>query len=93
MNLYTWFTATPAWMIHVGFTGLLGIKPTFNGLEIESRNYDGFDNYSVKRTYRNTVYNITFKKDKDKGIYLNGKKIEGNVVFSGEKICDVLVLF
>lgn len=93
LNLYTWFTATPAWMIHVGFTGLLGIKPTFNGLEIESRNYDGFDNYSVKRTYRNTVYNITFKKDKDKGIYLNGKKIKGNVVFSGEKICDVLVFF
>ena len=52
MNLFSWFTATPAWLIHGGFDEILGVKAQFDGLLVEPCVPDDWNEYSVKRLYR-----------------------------------------
>ncbi|MBQ8323020.1 MAG: hypothetical protein IJX91_03550 [Clostridia bacterium] len=92
LNLYTWFTATPAWLIHDGFELLLGVKAEYDGLKIEPRDIDGWGAYKVEKTYRGTHYKITFERGKNKGVFVDGKKTEG-LVISTEKECTVRVIY
>ncbi len=92
LNLYTWFTATPAWLIHGGFEGLLGVKAEYDGLKIEARDIDGWDNYKVEKLYRGTRYTIEFSRGEDKGLFVDGQKTAG-LVLSTEKECSVLVVY
>ena len=93
MNLYTWFTATPSWLIHCGFEYLLGVFADYDGIKIEPHSIADWDEYSVKRFVKGTNYSIKFKKGEDKGIFVDGKKIKGNIVKSDNQNCDVLVVY
>ncbi len=75
MNLFSWFTATPAWLIHAGFDRILGVEADFDGLHIEPRVPSDWNEYQVKRTYRGKEYALSFRRAKEgeeKGIYTNG---------------------
>lgn len=94
MNLFSWFTATPSWLIHGGFEEILGVKAGFNGLEITPHVPDDWDGYFVCKEYRGTTYEITFVHDKDqKGIWVDGKKQAGSCVLSHQKSCTVVVRY
>ena len=93
MNLFSWFTATPAWMIHCGFEELLGVKPEYDGLRIDGHEIEDWKEYSVKKVYRGTEYLIHFKKGSEKGIYVDGERWDGNIVRSYKKLCYVSVIF
>lgn len=93
MNLYTWFTATPSWLIHCGFDYLLGVKADYDGIKIEPHNIADWDEYKVNKFAQGTNYEISFKKGEDKGIFVDGKKIEGNIVKSENANCKVKVIF
>ena len=81
MNLFSWFTATPAWLIHGGFDEILGVKAEFDGLRVCPCVPDDWDGYSVKRTYRDKEYFLNFKKSDDKkGVFANGEKISENFI-------------
>ncbi len=80
MNLHTWFTATPAWLLHGGFGEILGVKAGICGLEITPHAPTDWDEYSVCRIYRGKKYNINFKRGDNKGIYADGKKIADKVI-------------
>jgi cellobiose phosphorylase len=92
LNLYTWFTATPAWLIHGGFEGILGVKAEYDGLKIEPRDIDGWDYYKVEKLYRGTRYVIEFLRGENKGVFVDGKKMDGLLV-SKEKECCVKVIY
>ncbi len=91
LNLYSWFSATPAWLIHGGFEEILGIHPEFNGLRICPPDIDGWDTFCVTRTYRGTKYHISFKRTGKKAIYLNNELVSGNVVYSDEAEANIIV--
>lgn len=94
MNLFAWFTATPAWLIHGIFEQILGVKADYNGLLIEPHVPSDWDSYSVTKIYRGTKYNIKFQRETaDKGIYINGEKQDGNIIKSDNATCDVLVKY
>lgn len=93
LNLYTWFTATPAWLLHDSFEGILGVSPEFNGLRITARNYPGWNEYHVSKTYRGTKYEIDFVRGEETGIWLDGILVEGNIVKSDNEICSVKVVY
>lgn len=93
MNLYSWFSATPSWLIHDGFEGLLGVKADYHGLKITPHDIDDWQEYTVKKNFRGTVYYICFKKGTEKGIYVDGVKIDSNIVYSEKETCDVTVIF
>ncbi len=81
MNLFSWFTATPAWLIHGGFDEILGVKAGFDGLHIEPCVPDEWDGYEVKRLYRGREYYLSLRKSEDKkGIFANGEFIGESVI-------------
>lgn len=93
MNLFTWFTAAPAWLIRAGFDEMLGVKADFDGLRINPSVPSDWDEYSVCKTYRGTKYNIKFVRSEQKVITVDGKVIDGNLVFSNNPVCEVEVKF
>lgn len=93
LNLFSWFTATPSWMIHCGFEALLGVKPEYDGLKIDLHEIEDWTEYSVTKHYRGTEYIIEFKKGKEKAIYVDGVRTEKHVIMSSNKTCQVTVTF
>ena len=93
MNLFAWFTATPSWLIHGGYEEILGVKAGFRGVEITPHVPVDWQSYSVHKEYRGTSYEIEFIRAADKGIFVDGVKIDGNVVLSEKPTCHVLVKF
>ena len=74
MNLFSWFTATPAWLIHAGYEKILGIEAKFDGLHITPRIPLDWNEYRVKRLYRGKEYRLFFRRvaeNEKKGIYTN----------------------
>ncbi len=94
MNLFTWFTASPSWLIHGGFSQILGVTPTFKGLTLEPHVSEDWDSYSVTKLYRGTLYHIHFvRSEEETGVWMDGVKQKGNTVYSKNKIAEVTVKF
>lgn len=62
--------------------GLLGIKPEIDGLKIEPCLSKEFKQVQVTRIFRDAKYNIHILNDgsKEKGLYVDGHLIEGNII-------------
>lgn len=77
MNLFSWFTATPSWLMHGAFEQILGVYADYDGLRLTPHVIDEWKSYSVKKLYRGTVYNIEFiRTDGEKGEYgLTAKRL------------------
>lgn len=94
MNLFSWFTATPAWLIHAAFEQILGVKVDFDGIEISPNVPKEWQEYTVIKEYMGTKYHINFlRKAEQRGILVDGVPIKGNVVNSKQKECHVTVYF
>ena len=93
MNLYSWFTATPSWLIHCGYDYLLGVTADYDGIKITPHSIADWDEYTVNRFVQGTHYRVKFKKGKDKGIFVDGKRIDGNTFKSDNENCYVLVIY
>jgi len=76
----SWLTGTAAWTYVNVSQYLLGIRPELDGLRVAPCLPDRFDNVRIKRVYRGAVYNITFTRDSDKGLWIDGKKIDSCVI-------------
>lgn len=81
----SWLTGTAAWMWYTVSEFILGIKPSYNGLEIDPCLPSSAKEYSVKRRFRGAEYNITVKNPDgvQKGvrkITVDGKTVDGNIV-------------
>ena len=55
---WTWYTGSAAWLFRVGLDWILGVRPTFDGLQVDPcipKSWKGFD---VRRSFRGATYNI-----------------------------------
>lgn len=94
MNLFSWFTATAAWLIHAGYEEILGVKADFDGIVINPHVPEMWDGFKVTKCYRDTQYNITFIKTEGKNsITADGNPIKGNKVYSKERYCNITVRY
>lgn len=93
MNLYSWFTATPAWLIHAAFEQILGVKADYDGIVISPNVPKEWKEYTVTKEYRGTTYYIEFSKSDNKRILVDGVEIKGNRIKSNQKECTVKVYF
>jgi cellobiose phosphorylase len=81
----SWLSGTASWAYQAGTQYILGIKPTYEGLQINPcipRKWDGF---KVTREFRNAVYQIEVKNPDHvckgvRAVQVDGKEIAGNVV-------------
>ena len=81
----SWLTGTAAWNWYAITQYILGIKPSYNGLEIDPCICSQWKEYTVRRRFRGAVYEITVKNPDGvcKGvreILLDGNLVAGNIV-------------
>ena len=81
----SWLTGTAAWNYVAITQYILGIRPSFDGLEIDPVIPADWDGFKVTRKYRDVTYhiNVTNPKHVSKGVEkvtVNGKQVEGNVI-------------
>ncbi len=94
MNLFTWWTATVAWLMHGAFEQILGVKSGYAGLELEAHVPDDWERYEANKLYRGTMYHIVFERtDGEKGVWVDGVKQASNIVKADKPDCEVLVKF
>ncbi|MFZ5990073.1 MAG: GH36-type glycosyl hydrolase domain-containing protein [Bacillota bacterium] len=95
----SWLTGTAAWNFVAISQWILGIKPGYEGLEIDPCIPNAWEGYKVSRWYRGSNYMITIKNPDHvskgvKKITVDGKEIEGNSlpVFNDGKEHNVEVI-
>ena len=81
----SWLTGTAAWNYYAITQFILGIKPAYDGLEINPCIPSTWKEYTVKRKFRGAIYNITIQNPHHvckgiKTLEVDGKRIEGNIV-------------
>ena len=92
----SWLTGTAAWNYYAITQYILGIKPAYEGLEINPCIPSAWKEYQVKRRFRGATYNITVLNPHGvcKGILsieLDGEKIAGNIVKHQPGLHQVIV--
>jgi cellobiose phosphorylase len=85
MGGWTWYTGSASWFQKIIVDWILGIRATQEGLVIDPCIPEEWDKFSIKRTFRGTVYNIkVFNEDHLTGgikyILADGEKIENNLL-------------
>lgn len=95
----SWLSGTASWMYQAGTKYILGIRPTYNGLEIDPCIPKKWDGFKVSREFRNAIYHIQVKNPShvNRGVLsikVDGKEIKGNVVpvFGDGKNHDVEII-
>ena len=81
----SWLTGTAAWNWYAITQYILGIKPAYDGIQIDPCICSQWKEYKVTRRFRGSTYEITVKNPDGvcKGIreiLLDGQSLEGNVV-------------
>ncbi|MCL1938450.1 MAG: glycosyl transferase [Candidatus Azobacteroides sp.] len=80
----SWLTGTAAWNYYAITQFILGIKPTYNGLEINPCVPKEWKNYQVMRKFRGATYCIEIQNTgmahKIKSLIVNKKEVQGNIV-------------
>lgn len=95
---WTWYTGSASWFQKIIVDRILGIRAEENGLLIDPCIPDNWKKYSVKRLFRGkeyiiNVYNPNHVSHGVKSIEVNGKAIEGNLIYGddGKQKYDVKV--
>lgn len=81
----SWLTGTASWNYYTITQFILGIKPTYNGLEISPCIPKVWKKYNITRKFRGAIYNIEISNPAGinsgvKEMLLNGQKINGNII-------------
>ncbi|TQI66444.1 glycosyl transferase [Clostridium sp. KNHs216] len=81
----SWLTGTAAWSFYDVSQFILGIRPQFDGLEIDPCIPEDFGSFTVERKFRGSTYRIEIDNaaGKSKGVKsmtLDGEPVQGNVL-------------
>ncbi|MDG5816339.1 hypothetical protein QA601_14685 [Chitinispirillales bacterium ANBcel5] len=81
----SWLTGTAAWNFIAVSHWILGVRPDYEGLIVDPCIPQEWNDFSVKRVFRGSTYNINVKNPDHvskgvKTITVNGKEIEGNII-------------
>ena len=94
----SWLTGTAAWNWYAITQFILGIKPAYNGLEIDPCIPADWKGYKVSRKFRGAKYNIEIKNNGVmkgvKKLIVDGKEVAGNVIpmQPAGSVCSVEVI-
>ena len=93
----SWLTGTAAWNYVAITQYILGIRPTYNGLEVSPAVPTSWTSFSATRQFRGVTYNIKVERKgngNEKSLIVNGAPVSGTVIplpASGAQSVDVVV--
>ncbi len=80
----SWLTGTAAWMWLTVSQYILGVKPQYDGLQIDPCLPETASDYTVNRKFREAEYTITIHPNGSqkgvKQVVLDGSPVEGNII-------------
>src|SRR3990172_610387 len=79
----SWLTGTAAWNYVAITQWILGIRPTYDGLQIVPVTPKDWSSFEVTRIFRGTTYHISVQREGDGNhvsLTIDGQPIEGNVI-------------
>jgi len=84
---WTWYTGSAAWLFRMTLDNILGVQADYKGLIIDPCLPVAWKEVKINRLFRGTNYSIKIinsrSSDKrERGIYVDGKKIKGNLIHS-----------
>ncbi|MBQ1883819.1 MAG: glycosyl transferase, partial [Bacteroidales bacterium] len=96
----SWLTGTAAWNWYTITQFILGIKPDYNGILVDPCVPKTVKSYKITRKFRGATYEITVSNPSGvqkgvKEVYVDDKKISGNIIplaKNGEKIIVKVVM-
>jgi len=82
---YGWMTGTAAWLLTIIFGGMLGVRAEYKGLRIDPCIPSGWRRCSIRKTFGRAIYQVSIKNPHGvqkgvKEIFVDGKKIKGNLI-------------
>lgn len=82
---FTWMTGTAAWAFLAATEWILGARREFKGLRIDPCIPSHWRRYRIKRPFRGAIYDIEVENPQGKengvnSIFVDGKRIEGNLI-------------
>lgn len=95
---WSWYTGSAQWLQRVAVENIIGVQATDNGLKITPCIPDEWEKVTLRRIYRNSVYNIEIINKKGsviiKEIFADGNKISSDVipVFEDNKEHEIKVI-
>lgn len=88
----SWLTGTAAWNYYAVSQYILGIRPDYDGLVIDPCLPKEIGDFTIRRKYRGTIYNITVEnRGEEFNITADNGKVVGNIVISDAEECNVKV--
>jgi len=93
----SWLSGTASWMYTVSTKYILGVIPTYEGLQINPCIPQDWPEFKITRVYRGVTYRITVKNPEKvskgvKKILVDGKEVKGIVVPVQKKDANVEVI-
>lgn len=95
----SWLTGTASWVYQAGTQYILGIRPTYTGLEVAPCIPPAWDDFAARRTFRGTAYTITVTNPHHvstgvREMRVDGERVEGTTapVFEDGKAHHITVV-
>lgn len=90
----SWVTGSAGWMYRALTEYILGVQADYDGIRIIPCVPNEWTSYSVKRKYRNTLYNVEFSRTGKFSLTVDGKEVQGNLIpIASKENCNVKVTF
>jgi cellobiose phosphorylase len=79
---FTWITGSVSWLHQVLQNDLLGVRPSYCGLQVEPRIPAEWEGYEFTRAFRGAIYHIVVKNlhAGSPGITIDGKPVQGIIL-------------
>ncbi len=91
----SWLTGTAAWNYVAITQWILGVRPTYEGLQVAPVIPSAWERFEVARRYRGVRYDIQVEREgsgNEVQIEVDGKPIDGNIIpLPGEGVKEVRV--
>ncbi len=95
----SWLTGTASWTYQAGTQHILGVRPTYAGLEIDPCIPASWDGFEVRRIFRGATYAITVRNPEHvcsgvKSVTIDGEPASGKILplFDDGEVHEVVVV-
>ena len=87
MGNWSFNTGSSVWFHRIITNYVIGVRGTLKGLLIDPKPFSTWKEFSISKKFKGAKFNINFENNNGKNIdiYLDGKKIDGNVISEIEK--------